>query len=89
MANRFATFLARKTLEHVQAGRRQADRLPPATARGHREMMAEALDEMEGCLRSPTEARRERLLDLRERMVAEQNEYERIKSGSVRLIHGK
>jgi hypothetical protein len=86
VANRFVTFLARKTLEHVQAGRRQAERLPPATARAHREMMAEALDEMEGWLRSPTEARRERLLDLRERMVAEQNEYKQIKWGSVRLI---
>jgi hypothetical protein len=48
--------------------------------------MAEALDEMEGWLRSPTKARRERLWDLQRRMEAEQNEHERIKWGAVRLI---
>jgi hypothetical protein len=86
VANRFVTYLARKTLERVAAGRRRAEGLPRETARAHRELMAEALDEMEGWLRSPTEARREHLWDLQRRMEAEQNDYERIKWGAVRLI---
>jgi hypothetical protein len=86
-AHRFVTSLARKTLERVERGQRQAERLPPETARAHRELMAEALAEMESWIEAPSEARRQGLRDLLARMQAEQNEYRSIPWGAVRLIH--
>jgi hypothetical protein len=86
VANRFVTYLVRKTLERVERGQKRAERLPSETARAHREMMTEALDAMADWIEAPTEARRQRLFDLRARMREEQNEYKQIKSGPVRLI---
>jgi hypothetical protein len=85
-ANRFVTYLARKTLGHVERGQRRSGRLPPEKARAHRQMMAGALTEMEAWLQAPTEARRQRLWDLLGRIRDEQNEYENIKWGAVRLV---
>jgi hypothetical protein len=87
VANRFVTYLARKTLERVERGKKRAERLPREPARAHRQMMAEALAEIEGWGDAPTEARRRRLWELLGRMRDEQNEYENIKWGAVRLIH--
>jgi hypothetical protein len=50
-------------------------------------MMALALAEMERWDRSPTEARRWRLVELKWQMRNEQNEYKNIKWGAVRLVH--
>ncbi len=81
VANRFVTYLARKTLERIRQGQgRSKD-----TA--HRQMMADALVEMETWLKKPTEKRRQRLLELRAQVREEQSEYKHIKSGPVRIIH--
>src|SRR5262245_44569158 len=84
VANRLVTPLARQTLERVEHGKRRAERLPRETAAAHRRLMKAALAEMEGWLTAPSEARRGRLRELWLDLEAEQNEYERIKWGSVR-----
>src|SRR5947209_4972424 len=87
VAARFVTYLARKALEHAMCGQRHSRSLPPQEDRAHREMMAEALAEMEGWPANPPEARRQRLWDLLRRMQAAQNEQKPIPWGAVRLIH--
>jgi len=86
MANRFVTWLAGKALERAERGQRHSGPLPPEQDQAHREMMAEALAEMEGWPDDPPEARRRRLLDLRGRMQEEQNEHRSVPFGAVRLI---
>jgi hypothetical protein len=81
VAHRFVTFLARKTLELIRQGKgRSKDR-------AHHEMMAEVLTDMEAWLKKPTEERRQRLWDMLAQMRDEQNEYENIKWGAVRMVH--
>jgi hypothetical protein len=87
LANRFVTRLARKSLERVKRGKRRSGRLSPKTARAHQALMAEALDEMEAYIENPGEADRPRLWELLGRMRAEQNDYQPIPFGAVRLIH--
>ncbi len=86
VANRFVTYLGRKTLERVERGQKQAERLPAETARAHRQLMADAVAEMDGWIEAPTEARRQRLWELLRQLEAEQNEYRRVYGGPVRLI---
>jgi hypothetical protein len=87
VANRFVTHLARKTLERVERGQgRSAGRGTPDDL-AHRRMMAEALAEMDTWNREPTEARRQRLWDLLRGMQGQQNEYQNIRWGAVRLIN--
>jgi hypothetical protein len=86
LANRFVTFLAGKTLERVEQGEGRSSPRDTAKARAHREMMAEALGEMEGWMQRPTESHRDRMRDLLGRMRDEQNEYQRISFGAVRII---
>jgi hypothetical protein len=81
VANRFVTYLARKTLERIHQGKGRSKDL------AHRQMMADALVEMEAWITKPTEKCRQRLWDLLARIRDEQNEYERIKWGPVRIIH--
>jgi hypothetical protein len=87
VASRFVTSLARKTLERVEREQgRSAHRGTPEDL-AHRRMMAEALAEMDAWSREPTEARKQRLWDLLRRMQGQQNKYQNIKWGAVRLIN--
>jgi hypothetical protein len=83
----FVTYLARKTLAHVEKGKGRAERLAAETARTHRRLMADALAAMQDWLQAETEECRRRLRDLLWEMRSQQNEHERIKWGSVRIIH--
>jgi hypothetical protein len=87
VANRFVVCLARKTLERVQQGKGRSGRLETDVQRLHKELMTDALAEMEAWLEKPSEDRRQRLLDLQGRMRARQNEHKNIPYGAVRLIH--
>ena len=86
VANRFVTWIAGKALERAVRGQRRSGPLSPEQDQAHREMMGEALAEMEGWPDDPPEARRRQLLDLLGRMQAEQNEHRSIPFGTVRLI---
>jgi hypothetical protein len=86
LANRFALYLARKTLEHVERGLRRSGRLPAEQDRAHRQLMAEAVRALEDWPESPPEPRRRELWDLLGRMQAEQNEHRPIPFGTLRLI---
>lgn len=87
VAARFVTLLARKTFERVEQGQGHTRQRPPEQEQVHRQLMSEALAEMEGWPTTPTEAGRQRLWKLLGRMQNEQNECQRIKWGAVRLIH--
>jgi hypothetical protein len=87
VAYRFVTYLARKTLERVERGQGRSSHRDTHEERVHRHLMAEALPQMEAWLRKPSDARQERLWELLRRIGDEQNEFKRIKRGSVRLIH--
>jgi hypothetical protein len=86
-AGRFVTYLARKTLEHVEQGKGRSSHRGTQTDLAHRQWMSEALDELEAWQRRPTEGRREALRDLLVRMQEEQNEYRKIAWGAVRLVN--
>jgi hypothetical protein len=86
VANRFVTYLARKTLERVARGKGRSSRRKGATDLAHRRMMSEALAGMEAWLHEPAEELRAELLGLLGRMRDEQNEYKNIAWGAVRLI---
>src|SRR5947209_5957599 len=86
VANRFVTYLARRTLERVEQGRGRSGRPDPAKDRPHRQMMAEALAGMEAWQRGPAEGLRRELWGLLGRMQAEQNQYKNIAWGAVRLV---
>ncbi len=83
-ANRFVIFLARKALEQVQRARPAASETPVQAA--HRQMMIDALAEMDTWAVDPTETHHRALRDLLARMRAAQDEHEPIQWGSVRLI---
>src|SRR5580698_7825965 len=68
VANRFVTYLSRKTLERIRQGKGRSKDLT------HRQMMADALGEMEAWIEKPDDERRQRLFDLLRRMRDEQNE---------------
>ena len=85
VANRFVTYLARKMLERVEQGKSQKSH-PKATNPVHREMMLEALAGMEAWQQRPTEDFRRALEDLYQRMKDEQNKYQNIPFGAVRLV---
>lgn len=87
VANRFVAHLARKTLERVRQGKGRSAHLDADVQRVHRELMTDALAEMEAWLKHPGEERRRKLLDLQGRMRSEQNEHKNIPYGAVRLIH--
>jgi hypothetical protein len=86
VAGRFVTHLARKVLRRVEQGKGHSSRAGNATDVSHREMMAEALSQMEAWLQGQTEERRRALRELLTRMQAEQNEYRNIPWGAVRQI---
>jgi hypothetical protein len=86
VATRFVTHIARKTLWRAEHGRDRPSHPKGATARAHRDMMAQALAGMEAWQRRPTEELREELLDLLGRMRAEQDEYKNIAWGAVRIV---
>jgi hypothetical protein len=83
VAHRFVTYLARKTLDRVEE---KKDPPGNSVAQLHREMMAEAVVEMETWLREPTETRHRHLWELLGRIRDEQNEFKRVKSAVVRII---
>jgi hypothetical protein len=87
VAHRFVTYLARKTVTRVQRGQGRSTHGATTKNRHHRQMMAEALAAMEVWQQKPTGAHRQVLLDLLGRIPQEQNEYQRIKWGAVRIIH--
>ena len=87
VANRFVTYLARRTLEHVERGPQRSTGLAAETARAHQRLMADALAEMARWIEDPGEERRQRLWELLRQLEAEQNEYRRIYGGPVRIIH--
>jgi hypothetical protein len=86
-ANRFVTYLARKTLERIKQGKGRSAHPDTPAQRVHRQLMTDALHEMEAWSRQPTEGRRQRLWDLRAQIRNQQNEYENIKWGAVRLVN--
>ncbi len=86
VARRFVTYMTRKALENAEQGKRRSGSLTPKQRHAHREMMEEALEELEDWPAEPGEADRRRLWDLRDRMRAEQNEHQSIPFGAVRLI---
>jgi hypothetical protein len=87
IANGFMVYLARKTLERVEAGTGRSGRQPVTQAARHHQLMAEAVAEMEDYLDDPTEERRARLRDLHIRITEEQNEYKSSRWGAIRSIH--
>src|ERR1043165_2805025 len=87
VANRFVVYLARETLHRPKKAQNRSARSKTRANSAHRKLMADALVEMEAFAQHQTEARRRDLRDLLEQMRAEQNEYKRIKWGSVRIIH--
>jgi hypothetical protein len=64
VANRFVTYLARKTLERVERGKGRSSRPRGATGLAHCEMMSEAQAGMEAWQRGPTEELRRSLWEL-------------------------
>jgi hypothetical protein len=86
VANRFVTYLARQTLQRVEQRRGHSRRRPPDQAQSHRQLMREALAEMEAWPEAPTEEGRQRLWKFLGRIQNEQNEYRQIKWGAVRII---
>lgn len=86
LAHRFVTYLARKTLEGIEHGKGRSSHPDTEEQRVHKELMTDALAEMEAWIRSPSDPRRRRLVDLLGRMRQEQNEYKRIAWGPVRIV---
>lgn len=86
LANRFATYLARKTLDRVARGKGRTRHPNNAAQRVHRELMAEAMSEMEAWLQHSTDQRRQSLRELLARMKDRQNKHQSIPFGAVRLI---
>jgi hypothetical protein len=86
VANRFALYLASKTLEAVRQGKRRSGRPEKATDQAHQALMAEALAAMTAWLRRPTEALREDLRQLLWSLRSEQDTYTNVAWGAVRNI---
>lgn len=86
VANRFVTYLARQTHERLERGESRSRRPTGATDTAHREMMSQALTDMEAWQRKPSEERRRSMSNLLVRMRAEQNEHKNIPFGAMRLI---
>jgi hypothetical protein len=86
VAARFVTYLARITLERVEQGKGRTRQRPNAQADLHRQLMTEAVVALERWLDSPSESLRQRLWELLGQMRQEQNEYENIPFGAVRLV---
>ncbi|OWK43733.1 hypothetical protein [Fimbriiglobus ruber] len=86
VANRFVTYLARKTLDSVHQKHEKTSHAETSTEADHRAMMEEALKGMEAWQETPTATLRQSLLELNRRIAAEQNEYRNIPYGAVRLI---
>jgi hypothetical protein len=86
VANRFVLVLARKTQERVKQGKGRSSH---KTGKGlaHRQLMTEALTELEAWQQRPTEARRQRLLELLGQMRQEQNQFQPVPFAMVRIIH--
>jgi hypothetical protein len=87
VANRFVTYLARKTLERLRQGQGRSAHPDTAEQRLHQQLMADALAEMDAYLAGPTAERQRRLRDLLGQMRQQQNEFKNISWGAVRLIH--
>jgi hypothetical protein len=85
-AHRFVIYLARKTLERVGPDKGSSSHRQTPTDSAHRSMMTEALAEMDAWVRHPTEPRRRHLCGYLWQMREEQNEYQRIKWGPVRIV---
>ena len=86
VAARFVTFLARITLERVEQGKGRTRQRPDAQADRHWQLITEAVVALEQWLASPSESLRQRLWELLGQMRQEQNEYENIPFGAVRLV---
>lgn len=86
VANRFATYLARKTVDRVAQGEGRSAHPDTAEQPIHRELMLEAVAGMEAWLREPTDQVRQVLRDLLGRMKDRQNQHRSIPFGAVRLI---
>jgi DNA-binding MarR family transcriptional regulator len=86
VAARFVTYLARITLERVQQGKGRTRQRPDAQADRGRQLMTEAVVTLERWLDSPSESLRRRLWELLGQMRQEQNEYQKIPFGAVRLV---
>jgi hypothetical protein len=86
VAARFVTYLARITLQRVEQGQGRTRQRLDAKADRHRQLMTEAVVALEQWLDSPTESLRQRLWELLGQMRREQNEYQNIPFGAVRLV---
>jgi hypothetical protein len=86
VAARFVTYLARTTLERVEQGKGRTRQRPDAKADRHRQLITEAVVALEQWLDSPSESLRQRLWELLGQVRQEQNEYENIPFGAVRLV---
>ncbi len=86
VANRFVTYLARKTVEYVEQGKGHSAHPKTPADLTHRRFMSEALAKMDAWFQEPTIIRRQPLLDLLNRIEGEQSDYQPIKSGVVRIM---
>jgi Mn-dependent DtxR family transcriptional regulator len=87
VTKRFVTHLIRQTLQRVMQGQRHTRKRPPDQEKTHRQLMGEALAELEAWPEVPSEEDRQRLWNLLGRIQDEQNEHRRIKWGAVRIIN--
>ncbi|MFO0881817.1 MAG: hypothetical protein U0840_31410 [Gemmataceae bacterium] len=87
VANRFVTHLARKTLERVRQGQGRSSHPNTDEQRVHQGLMADALAEMDAWMYDQADERRRNLWDLLGKMRQQQNDYQNIKWGAVRLIN--
>jgi hypothetical protein len=86
VAARFVTYLARITLERVEQGKGRTRQRNDAKSDRHRQLMTEAVAALEQWLVSPSESLRQQLWELLGQMRQEQNEYQNIPFGAVRLV---
>jgi hypothetical protein len=86
VANRFVTYLARKTVENIEQGKGHSAHPKTPADLARQCLMSEAVNKMDAWIQEPSIARRQGLLELLSRIRDEQNEHQAIKFGTVRLI---
>jgi hypothetical protein len=86
VANRFVTYLARRTRQKVEEKARRPGFLSKEEWARHRAMIDRTVTALENYLARPAEQRRSGLWTLFHELAGEQNEYRRVYGGPVRQI---
>jgi hypothetical protein len=86
VAARFVTYLAQRTREKVEEKARRPGYLPMKEWARQREMIDRAVAELEHYLDHPSQEGHPRLWTLLDELSGEQNEYQHIHGGPVRII---